>query len=389
MADTKITDLTSVAASTGDELVVSTTALADRKVTAQSVANLANALGSVSVSSATITAESVTNSTIGTLTAGAIGPTTIGGIHVTTALVAPSTNDGVTLGTSALKFADLYVASGGVINFSTGEQGGSGATITHASSQLAIAASTVLLAGSVRVTTSVIQPTSNDGVALGSSALKFSDLFLASGAVIDFSTGNATITHAANTLTVAAGTVAISGDATMSGTLSVTGQTTLGGVLILTTGQINFPSAQNDAANVNCLDDYEEGTFSPRLTPATTGTYNAGYNAATTGAYTKIGRNVYVTGFIQITTHTSGTGSGQLGISALPFNGGTITGNGVVSIHNPSSGLRAPFSALVSSGLGVARVQMRVTTTGASSSLNLADITTGANQLNFTGTYII
>jgi hypothetical protein len=41
MADTKITNLTSTSASTGDELVVSTTALEDRKVTAESIANLA------------------------------------------------------------------------------------------------------------------------------------------------------------------------------------------------------------------------------------------------------------------------------------------------------------------------------------------------------------
>jgi hypothetical protein len=41
MADTKITNLTSTTASTGDELVVSTTALTDRKVTAESIANLA------------------------------------------------------------------------------------------------------------------------------------------------------------------------------------------------------------------------------------------------------------------------------------------------------------------------------------------------------------
>jgi hypothetical protein len=41
VADTKITNLTSAAASTGDELVVSTTASADRKVTAESIANLA------------------------------------------------------------------------------------------------------------------------------------------------------------------------------------------------------------------------------------------------------------------------------------------------------------------------------------------------------------
>lgn len=133
----------------------------------------------------------------------------IGSVRFTTSVVAPITNDGVALGTSALKFADLYLADGGVVNFSTGEQGGGGATITHTASQLAIAASTVLVAGSVRVTTSVIQPTSNDGVALGSSALKFADLHLASGGVVQFSTEATNITHAASQLTVAGSTLIV------------------------------------------------------------------------------------------------------------------------------------------------------------------------------------
>lgn len=47
-----------------------------------------------------------------------------------------------------------------------------------------------------------IVPASNDGAPLGTSALSFSDLFLASGAVINFNNGDAKITHSSNTLTV-------------------------------------------------------------------------------------------------------------------------------------------------------------------------------------------
>lgn len=46
-------------------------------------------------------------------------------------------------------------------------------------------------------------PTSNDGAALGSSSLMFSDLFLASGGVINFNNGDVTVTHSANTVTFA------------------------------------------------------------------------------------------------------------------------------------------------------------------------------------------
>lgn len=47
----------------------------------------------------------------------------------------------------------------------------------------------------------VFKPATNDGVALGTTALKFSDLFLASGGVINFNNGNATLTHSAGLLT--------------------------------------------------------------------------------------------------------------------------------------------------------------------------------------------
>jgi len=50
--------------------------------------------------------------------------------------------------------------------------------------------------------TNTLKPISNDGAALGTSALSWSDLFLASGGVLNFANGNVTITHSANTLTV-------------------------------------------------------------------------------------------------------------------------------------------------------------------------------------------
>jgi hypothetical protein len=48
-------------------------------------------------------------------------------------------------------------------------------------------------------------PVSNDGASLGTTALNWSDLFLATGAVINYNNGNVTVTHAANSLTVAGG----------------------------------------------------------------------------------------------------------------------------------------------------------------------------------------
>jgi hypothetical protein len=52
-----------------------------------------------------------------------------------------------------------------------------------------------------RVATS-IAPSANDGATLGTTALQFSDLFLATGGVINWNNGASTLTHSANTLTI-------------------------------------------------------------------------------------------------------------------------------------------------------------------------------------------
>jgi len=51
-------------------------------------------------------------------------------------------------------------------------------------------------------------PTTSDGIALGTTSKMWSDLFLASGAVINFNNGDVTATHSSNTLTIAGGTLA-------------------------------------------------------------------------------------------------------------------------------------------------------------------------------------
>lgn len=71
----------------------------------------------------------------------------------------------------------------------------------------------------------VLKPSSNDGVALGTTALMFSDLFLASGAVINFNNGNVTLTHSAGVLTLGGtATLALGTNSiTMTGSLAATG----------------------------------------------------------------------------------------------------------------------------------------------------------------------
>lgn len=55
----------------------------------------------------------------------------------------------------------------------------------------------------LNLTTTALSPSTNDGVALGTTALQFSDLFLAEGGVINWDNGDATLTQVGNTLTLA------------------------------------------------------------------------------------------------------------------------------------------------------------------------------------------
>lgn len=110
----------------------------------------------------------------------------------------PASSDGAALGTAALMWADLFLASGGVVNFNNGD-----VTITHAADTLTFAGATTT---GYQFQDGPLRPVANDGIALGVSGTAFADLFLATGGVINWNAGDVTITHAANTLTFAGAT---------------------------------------------------------------------------------------------------------------------------------------------------------------------------------------
>lgn len=74
-----------------------------------------------------------------------------------------------------------------------------------------------------------------------------------------------------------------------------------------------------DTAAANALDDYEEGLFDPTLTSVTGAFGSITYDAFTKGAYTKIGRVVYVTLTVRTDSITVGTAGTGVKISGLPF----------------------------------------------------------------------
>ena len=102
---------------------------------------------------------------------------------------------------------------------------------------------------------------------------------------------------------------------------------TSAGVVELAQGQIKFPATQVPSADANTLDDYEEGTFTPTIagsTTAGTATY-----VSQVGVYTKIGR---IVNFSITINYNSGTGTGNLTISGLPFTSLAAGANSSASI---------------------------------------------------------
>ena len=91
----------------------------------------------------------------------------------------------------------------------------------------------------------VVAPDADDGAALGSTSLKWSDLFLASGGVINFNNGNVTLTHAA-------GALSCNGALTLN-IATASSSTTTGGLIV--TGGVGIGGAIYVGDTVNILDD--------------------------------------------------------------------------------------------------------------------------------------
>jgi len=82
-------------------------------------------------------------------------------------------------------------------------------------------------------------------------------------------------------------------------------------------GQVKFPASQNASSDVNTLDDYEEGTWTPKIHDAT-GSDGEGQTYSTqAGFYTKIGDLVTLFGSLRMTS--VGTLSSLIRIANFPF----------------------------------------------------------------------
>lgn len=141
------------------------------------------------------------------------------------------------------------------------------------------------------------------------------------GTVIATAWANSTLSDIATALTNSLSTDGSTASVSLANKILVGGTLngpTITGNLTLTGGQITFPAVQSASANVNCLDDYEEGTFTPSISYATPGNLVVNYSTRS-GTYTKIGRYVWMNFAMVTTTYTHTTAAGTMIITGAPF----------------------------------------------------------------------
>jgi hypothetical protein len=117
-------------------------------------------------------------------------------------------------------------------------------------------------------------------------------------------------------------------------------------------GQVQFPATQNPSSNVNTLDDYKEGTFTPAITlggAAVGVTYNTQF-----GHYTKIGNRV--TFNLRVTLSNKGSSTGAILITGLPYTSAAQQQAVSAWVTSASSGISSGFMALVATSSTTATV---------------------------------
>ena len=132
------------------------------------------------------------------------------------------------------------------------------------------------------------------------------------------------------------------------------------GLISANGGQIKFPATAVPSSDVNTLDDYEEGTWTPVDSSGASLTFTSA-----SGSYTKVGRLVYVNAVVVYPITASGANAL---IGGLPFTVGAL--NAVGSCYSTSGTVLASLGAAtttlvvpVTAATGVARTNAQMSGT--------------------------
>ena len=267
-------------------------------------------------------------------------------IRISDGVISPVTDNDIDLGTSSLEFKDLFID--GTAHIDTldvdvngtvaGTFGVTGATTLSSTLAVtgAVTGSSTIQGTTITATTAFV-PDASDGAALGTSALEFSDLFLADGAVINFGDDqDVSLTHVADTglllsstdqlqfgdsgtyihqsadgvldlvsdteIEINATTIDINGAADISGNLAVGGNLTVTGTATIA-GNLTFGDAASDTVAFSA-------DVASNLLPSADNTYDLGASGSEW-------KDLYLDGTANIDSLVADTAD---------INGGTVDG---------------------------------------------------------------
>jgi hypothetical protein len=156
------------------------------------------------------------------------------------------------------------------------------------------------------------------------------------------------------------------------------------GQLQLTEGQIQFPTPQVPSSGTSVLDDYDEGTWTPEVTFETPGNLTVGYRHLV-AYYTKVGRVVHITAWIDTDGFAHTTASGYFAVTGLPFNPISSTTGSLMHHLWPNTGA-VPVVPYIR---GLGWIEFYQLGTGSWTQVVVADVPTGQDFiLRINATYM-
>lgn len=240
--------------------------------------------------------------------------------------------------------------------------------------------------GEVQLTASALSPFANDGNALGTSSLGWSDLFGATGFVMDFGAGNWIATHSSGVLTVGTGDLRVTtagtnaaSVVTVQGTQALTNKTVNGLTITTSTGTLTIAAGKTlTVSNTLTL----AGTDSTTMTfPGTSSTVlTTGNTALITIGYT-------------VTPANGGTiSSGTFTVTPANGNYQYYTNNGAHTFAAPASD--CAVTVMITNGASAGAITFSGFTVSASvgdalTTTNTSKFIISVLRINGTSTYLV
>ena len=188
--------------------------------------------------------------------------------------------------------------------------------------------------------------------------------------------------------------VKLTGAQTVAGVKTFSSQPVMSaGVSLGSNGQIVFPATQNASSDANTLDDYEEGTWTPGWS-VSGGTINT--PAYANGKYTKVGNTVYIWGYLSYGGTVTGSPSGALALSGLPFTPGggfgqssTFSGGITINAGGLWTSNMPQYAQILPGTTTTGSLTYRGSTGGTATTYADMSLSTNYNQFIFFGQYTV